>query len=60
MKRTTIRLPEKLTAAIHARATGEGRTASEVIRHTLNHEFGFPDAPKLDKRRNPELKGLKS
>ena len=55
MTRTTIRLPDKLTAAIHSRAATEGRTLSEIIRHALNKEFGFPDTPKIDPKQNPEL-----
>lgn len=58
MQRITIRLPDKLLAAIETRAAAEHRDTSKQIRMTLSREYDIPDTEELDERENPKLEGI--
>lgn len=55
MQRITIRIPDRLLAAIEERAAIEHRDLSKQIRMTLSREYNIPNTEDLDKATNPEL-----
>lgn len=55
MQRITLRLPDKLLAALDARAENEHRDRSNMARRLLSLALEVPDTEELDENQNPEL-----
>lgn len=55
MQRITIRLPDRLLAALEARAADEHRDLSNMVRRLLSVSLDAVDTEELDADTNPEL-----
>ena len=55
MQRITIRLPDRLLAALEARAADEHRDLSNMVRRLLSVSLDAADTEELDADTNPEL-----
>ena len=58
MHRITLRLPDNALDALTQQSQTSRRKPADLARHLLMEALGLPDAPKLNPRQNPKLKGI--